>query len=68
MRICIRMSYIYRLVFIGDGPVVVRSGRRGMRHLRLHLVYGIYVLYIIHTRETNVKPIENNNNADEKKI
>lgn len=25
-------------------------------------VYGIYVLYIIHTRETNVKPIENNNN------
>lgn len=58
------------VVFIGDGPVVVRSGRRGMRHLRLHLVctsasVPIYTIYIyIHTRirETNVKPIENNNN------
>lgn len=45
----IRM-YMYRLVFIGDGPVVVRSGRRGMRHLRLHLVCVWYILtYYAHT-------------------
>jgi hypothetical protein len=48
------------VVFIGDGPVVVRSGRRGMRHLRLHLVcmcvrvcvcvcVCVYELILIHT-------------------
>jgi len=49
----IRM-YIYRLVFIGDGPVVVRSGRRGMRHLRLHLVCMVYTYYAhTHTHTRN---------------